>query len=334
MSEKEEAPASASDDATPDLEMDASFGVERGEVQHLAKKWEVWTEEIEESKRLVIDEIEIVMPSPVPFTGSSPRVPRRRRNRAGQWLIVACPIYYGYVVASLVALAALVVSPVQVYCVGVVLGAMRLHLDLSLVRISSLYAAALVVAAPVMLWVHTRALTLVSRKQLVGCSGVVFCAACAMLPSASGKVSHRVPHRISRSHFGHTAHPTHSFTPTVSFFSHSSHVPHPGQISLLLMWALMQVMGPGKYHLPYCSHMPRPDFLYTSPYSSPPLTPRNLVPRGRDRSPSVVAAQARSRPGGGSERGLGARNARPAGASLSRGVHRLRRLGRDDPRIG
>jgi hypothetical protein len=282
MSEKEEAPASASDDATPDLEMDASFGVERGEVQHLAKKWEVWTEEIEESKRLVIDEIAIVLPSPVPFTGSSPRVPRRRRNRAGQWLIVACPIYYGYVVASLVALAALVVSPVQVYCVGVVLGAMRLHLDLSLVRISSLYAAALVIAAPVMLWVHTRALTLVSRKQLVGCSGVVFCAACAMLPSASGKVSHRVPHRISRSHFGHTPHPTHSFTPTVSFFSHSSHVPHPGQISLLLMWALMQVMGPGKYHTPIFSPHVTPRFsLHITLFISSVDTQESCTPRSR-----------------------------------------------------
>ena len=64
-----------------------------------------------------------------------------RRSPPAARLLAVLPFFYGWLVALLVVLAALLVSPVQVYCTGVVLDAMESDLGLSRVRISSLYAA-------------------------------------------------------------------------------------------------------------------------------------------------------------------------------------------------
>ena len=73
---------------------------------------------------------------------------RPRGTAASQALVARAPVFYGWVVGGLAALAALLVSPVQVYCVGVVLDAMQFDLALSRMRISAIYAASLLSAAP------------------------------------------------------------------------------------------------------------------------------------------------------------------------------------------
>jgi len=179
--------------------MAAPDDAQDNKIDELEKKWTNWSEDIEENKRLVIDDVAEAVPSPFRAATTRSRVHRSARENR---VVSACPIFYGWVVASLVTLAAFIVSPVQVYCVGVVLDAMQVELELSRVRISTIYAAALLFAAPVML-LHMRALAFISRKLLVAGSGLLFCFACALLAYCSG------------------------------------------QISLLLVWTLLQLVGPG-----------------------------------------------------------------------------------------
>ena len=88
-------------------------------------------------------------------------------------------------VGGLAALAALLVSPVQVYCVGVVLDAMQFDLALSRMRISAIYAASLLSAAPFLLF-KEKAAEVVSRQVLVGLCGVLFCGGCVLLTMVQG----------------------------------------------------------------------------------------------------------------------------------------------------
>ena len=112
----------------------------------MEQKWGDWAEDVEENKRLVIDEVEHQAPL-TPFAATPGRTFRpRRRNVVSQALVARAPVFYGWVVGGLAALAALLVSPVQVYCVGVVLDAMQFDLALSRMRISAIYAASLLSA--------------------------------------------------------------------------------------------------------------------------------------------------------------------------------------------
>ena len=145
-------------DAAPPAAADASaplppveqlnYGIREGEVNEMEQKWGDWADDVEENKRLVIDEVEHQAPL-TPFAATPGRTFRpRRRNVVSQALVARAPVFYGWVVGGLAALAALLVSPVQVYCVGVVLDAMQFDLALSRMRISAIYAASLLSAAP------------------------------------------------------------------------------------------------------------------------------------------------------------------------------------------
>ena len=55
---------------------------------------------------------------------------RHLRRRPLEWVVKYTPVYYGWVAAALAVLAAVTVSPVQAYCVGVVLDGMMADLQL------------------------------------------------------------------------------------------------------------------------------------------------------------------------------------------------------------
>mmetsp|Transcript_26915 Transcript_26915/g.59148 ORF Transcript_26915/g.59148 Transcript_26915/m.59148 type:complete len:601 (-) Transcript_26915:350-2152(-) len=185
------------------------FGVQAGEVDKLQMKWSNWSEDIEENKRLVLEDVDEVV-EVTPFSGigaSLNPVGLRPRSRTADCLIASCPVFYGWIMAALVALGALIISPAQVYSVGVVLDNMLGDLKkenkyLSRLGISTLYASAHLIASPVIL-LHTGALAMVSRKTLVTLSGLLFCVSCLLLAMARGP------------------------------------------LSLLLIWTLQQLVGPG-----------------------------------------------------------------------------------------
>ena len=164
------------------VDADASFGIEEGEVDQLERKWITWcatplpspqhalhparaapsvlargrrSYDVEENKRLVLDEVEDATMTPQRLSvwdRSSPRgggSRARRRTPWGERVVAASPVFYGWVVAFLVALCALVVSPAQVYCVGVVIDAIIVDEELTRSQASGLYATAAALSAPV-----------------------------------------------------------------------------------------------------------------------------------------------------------------------------------------
>ena len=52
---------------------DADFGIQEGEAEELQQKWVTWSEDLEENKRLVIDEYEMTS---VAGAGMALRLPR------------------------------------------------------------------------------------------------------------------------------------------------------------------------------------------------------------------------------------------------------------------
>ena len=179
-------PAAAADASAPLPPVEQlNYGIREGEVNEMEQKWGDWADDVEENKRLVIDEVEHQVPL-TPFAATPGRTFRpRRRNVVSQALVARAPVFYGWVVGGLAALAALLVSPVQVYCVGVVLDAMQFDLALSRMRISAIYAASLLSAAPFLLF-KEKAAEVVSRQVLVGLCGVLFCGGCVLLTMVQG----------------------------------------------------------------------------------------------------------------------------------------------------
>ena len=156
-----------------DVPTDANFGIHEGEVDELERKWATWSEEQEENNRLVIQddfEIEIdggpvaaATQAPMRWTGRRRR--RRRVTPLDRALFNACPVFYGWVIAVLVAASALFISPAQVYCVGAVLDAIQAQLHIDRERISALYGLAMLMAAPFIM-LEGRVVAFVSRRLL------------------------------------------------------------------------------------------------------------------------------------------------------------------------
>ena len=125
--------------------------------------------------------------------GGSPRggggVSRaRRRTPWAESLVKASPVYYGWVVAGLVTLCALVVSPAQVYSLGVVADAMIADLGLTRLGLSGIYATAALLSAP-LITLHPLLLTRFSRRLLVSLTGSGVCLGLLLLSSSAGHVS-------------------------------------------------------------------------------------------------------------------------------------------------
>ena len=130
------------------IDQTATFGIEEGEVDQLERKWITWSYDVEENKRLVLDEVDEVGLTPQRLSVWDSGSPRgggsraRRRTPWGERLVASSPVYYGWVIAILVAVAALIVSPVQVFCVGVVIDFMMEDQGFDRVHVSGLYATA------------------------------------------------------------------------------------------------------------------------------------------------------------------------------------------------
>ena len=133
-----------------DVKVDADFGIEEGEVDELERKWFTWSDDVAENKRLVIDEVEDLALPDEAWIGTSPhsKLRTRRVSAWGALVVRSCPFFYGKVVAVLVAVAALVVSPAQVYSIGIVVNSIRDEEGLDLVTLALLYSLALLVSAP------------------------------------------------------------------------------------------------------------------------------------------------------------------------------------------
>ena len=156
--------------------------------------------DVEENKRLVLDEVEDLGATPQRLNvwgdgglGGSPRggggVSRaRRRTPWAESLVKASPVYYGWVVAGLVTLCALVVSPAQVYSLGVVADAMIADLGLTRLGLSGIYATAALLSAP-LITLHPLLLTRFSRRLLVSLTGSGVCLGLLLLSSSAGHVS-------------------------------------------------------------------------------------------------------------------------------------------------
>ena len=91
-----------------DVPTDADFGIHEGEVDELERRWATRAEEQEENNRLVSQEefeIEVdggpAAEAPMRWTGLRRR--RRRVTALDRALFNACPVFYGWVVAVLVA---------------------------------------------------------------------------------------------------------------------------------------------------------------------------------------------------------------------------------------
>ena len=142
--------------------------------------------DVEENKGIIPDEVDDVGASPQRFSVFSSttiqRTPRaridarpRRRTAFSDRLVASSPIFYGWVIAALVALVALLVSPAQVYCVGAVVDPMLLSLELTRLQLSGAYAVASLLSAP-LITLHPLLLRRLSRRSLLalcGCGIVV-----------------------------------------------------------------------------------------------------------------------------------------------------------------
>jgi hypothetical protein len=150
---------------------------------------------VEENKRLVLDEVDDTGATPQrmsvwgagsPRGGGSSRA--RRRTAWGERVVKASPIYYGWIVAGLVALCALVVSPAQVYCVGVVVDSMIISLHLTRLEISTVYAAAALLSAP-LITLYPLVLARMSRRLLVSLCGGGVCGGILLVALSAGRVT-------------------------------------------------------------------------------------------------------------------------------------------------
>ena len=133
--------------------------------------------DVEENKGIIPDEVDDVGASPQRFSVFSSttiqRTPRaridarpRRRTAFSDRLVASSPIFYGWVIAALVALVALLVSPAQVYCVGAVVDPMLLSLELTRLQLSGAYAVASLLSAP-LITVHPLLLKWLTRRTQV-----------------------------------------------------------------------------------------------------------------------------------------------------------------------
>merc|ERR1712185_748155 len=80
------------------IDENASFGIEEGEVDELEKKWITWSYDVEENKRLVLDEVEDVGATPARLSVWGDGSPRgggsraRRRTAWGAQLVARSPV--------------------------------------------------------------------------------------------------------------------------------------------------------------------------------------------------------------------------------------------------
>ena len=198
-----------------DVPTDADFGIHEGEVDELERRWATRAEEQEENNRLVIqEEFEIEVDggpaAEAPMRWAGLRRRRRRVTALDRALFNACPVFYGWVVAALVAASALFISPAQVYCVGAVLDAIQAQLRIDRERVSLLYGLSMLMAAPFIV-LEGRVVAFVSRRLLAALCALLFCTGCMLLSSV----------REAGPHGGGS------------------------QLGLLLLWTLLQVAGPG-----------------------------------------------------------------------------------------
>jgi hypothetical protein len=205
------------------------------EVAAMEQRWSRWRSDVEEGKRLVLEEVEEVAPPLAPWMERSPRHMTRARRRTGlSEKIVACfPVFYGWVIAVLAALASLLVSPVQVFCVGVVLDSIQYQMNTSRVRLASLYCAALLFAAPVVL-LRFRALDYVSRQTLVLVPPARVELAIPWSRAPSGLLIRSLKIRTSLQVCGL------GFCAGCLLVAGATN-----QLTLLCAWTLLQVLGPG-----------------------------------------------------------------------------------------
>lgn len=176
------------DDEAPDRAVEEleGYGLEEGEVETMESKWVTWSFDVEENKGLVLDEV-WAPPTPGELAGRS-LLRARRRDYFGERVVGASPVFYGVVVAVLAPIAAMVVSPAQTFCVGVVLDRIQADELLTRERVSTMYAMALLISSPIIM-LHSVALSFVSRRLFVGCAGLLFCAGLLLLAHTYGEVS-------------------------------------------------------------------------------------------------------------------------------------------------
>ena len=167
------------------------------QVDGLEKKWNTWSFDVEENKRLVLDEVADVGATPQRMSvwggSGSPRgggggTRARRRTAWGEYLVKASPVYFGWIVAGLVAVCALIVSPAQVYCVGVVVDFMAIDLSLSRLELSTVYATAALLSAP-LITLHPLVLKRISRRLLISLCGGGVIGGILLVAAASGRVT-------------------------------------------------------------------------------------------------------------------------------------------------
>ena len=178
------------------VDSNASFGIDEGEVDQLEKKWITWSYDVEENKRLVLDEVDDIGATPQRLSVWNTDSPRghfggsraRRRTPWGERIVKASPVYYGWVVAGLVAVCALIVSPAQVYCVGAVVDIMIINLGLTRLEISSVYGTAALLSAP-LITLHPLLLARISRRLLITLCGAGVCGGLLLVSFAVGRLT-------------------------------------------------------------------------------------------------------------------------------------------------
>jgi MFS family permease len=146
--------------------------------------------EVEENKRLVLDEVEDTGLTPG-LTGLT-RARGRRARRRNAWdrrVVAATPVFYGWVVAALAALSALIVSPAQVFCVGVVVDAIVKDTQpMTRLDVTRAYAVAGLISAPLITLYPAVLLRLPRRVFLLGC-GIGVCVGLLLLSFATGALT-------------------------------------------------------------------------------------------------------------------------------------------------
>ena len=146
--------------------------------------------EVEENKRLVLDEVEDTGLTPG-LTGLT-RARGRRARRRNAWdrrVVAATPVFYGWVVAALAALSAVIVSPAQVFCVGVVVDAIVKDTQpMTRLDVSRAYALAGLISAPLITLYPAVLLRLPRRVFLLGC-GIGMCVGLLLLSFATGDLA-------------------------------------------------------------------------------------------------------------------------------------------------